>query len=454
MEGLSDETPASAPANTDGSLGMGPSTASTASTAAAKATSTGTQSTTATPKLKDSCDMCAASKVRCDKRKPLCGRCKKLGYPCFFSPARRHGGRDRRREREREWEREPTTAPLASPRSQTSTLQTPPGARGEATDERRSSTSNSNSNSSAKGKAKGNETQAQMLMRLHRRTLPLATPQLPAPANSSTSNSTSTSTSSSLNDDASSFRNVTTPASSISLSLETDSATNASAKGAGGTAEPSDCITIATDTLLQLALAKHKHKLGLQAQDSHSHFSAAAKPDQPPRPAALETVAAAFRTLSSVLVCPCSELPTIGVLAAAVCLAMLDVYSTIISDSRADRHVQSPMADGSCMMLSMEDEQLLFGGGLDPSSFGHGAGASSSSRASASEDEDAAIVRVLAELTKVARVVMQFSKRYEEGDGEENGEAGKHLPRSPDYLIALAALLRSHMKSITIHAVV
>lgn len=39
--------------------------------------------------LKDTCDMCSASKVKCDKRKPLCTRCERLGYPCFYSPARR-----------------------------------------------------------------------------------------------------------------------------------------------------------------------------------------------------------------------------------------------------------------------------------------------------------------------------------------------------------------------------
>lgn len=39
--------------------------------------------------LKDTCDMCSASKVKCDKRKPLCTRCERLEYPCFYSPARR-----------------------------------------------------------------------------------------------------------------------------------------------------------------------------------------------------------------------------------------------------------------------------------------------------------------------------------------------------------------------------
>ncbi|KAJ5976892.1 hypothetical protein N7501_000234 [Penicillium viridicatum] len=43
------------------------------------------------PKLKDSCDKCSASKVRCRREKPFCSRCDKLGYTCFYSPARRAG---------------------------------------------------------------------------------------------------------------------------------------------------------------------------------------------------------------------------------------------------------------------------------------------------------------------------------------------------------------------------
>lgn len=42
-----------------------------------------------TQKVKDTCDMCSASKVRCNKIKPICSRCERLGYPCFYSPARR-----------------------------------------------------------------------------------------------------------------------------------------------------------------------------------------------------------------------------------------------------------------------------------------------------------------------------------------------------------------------------
>ncbi|KAK4862716.1 hypothetical protein LT330_002849 [Penicillium expansum] len=56
-----------------------------------KPTAPHTTSTLQTPKLKDSCDKCSSSKVRCTKEKPFCARCDKLGYTCFYSPARRAG---------------------------------------------------------------------------------------------------------------------------------------------------------------------------------------------------------------------------------------------------------------------------------------------------------------------------------------------------------------------------
>ncbi|KAK5989782.1 hypothetical protein PT974_08043 [Cladobotryum mycophilum] len=42
-------------------------------------------------KLKDSCDLCSASKLRCGKQKPACARCASLNQLCSYSPARRAG---------------------------------------------------------------------------------------------------------------------------------------------------------------------------------------------------------------------------------------------------------------------------------------------------------------------------------------------------------------------------
>ncbi|KAK2024885.1 hypothetical protein LX32DRAFT_79376 [Colletotrichum zoysiae] len=52
-------------------------------------------------KLKSSCDLCSASKVRCDSGKPACSRCSGLNQSCTYSPARR-AGRPHRPRRESE----------------------------------------------------------------------------------------------------------------------------------------------------------------------------------------------------------------------------------------------------------------------------------------------------------------------------------------------------------------
>ncbi|KAK2616402.1 hypothetical protein QQS21_000643 [Conoideocrella luteorostrata] len=46
---------------------------------------------TPSQKLKDSCDPCSSSKLRCGKQKPTCARCAALNQQCSYSPARRSG---------------------------------------------------------------------------------------------------------------------------------------------------------------------------------------------------------------------------------------------------------------------------------------------------------------------------------------------------------------------------
>ncbi|KAF2875395.1 hypothetical protein BDV95DRAFT_484717 [Massariosphaeria phaeospora] len=51
------------------------------------------------PKLRASCDACAASKVKCSKEHPICGRCSTNGSQCIYGVSRKHGkpGRTRKR---------------------------------------------------------------------------------------------------------------------------------------------------------------------------------------------------------------------------------------------------------------------------------------------------------------------------------------------------------------------
>lgn len=51
------------------------------------------------PKLRASCDACAASKVKCSKEHPICARCSANGSQCIYGVSRKHGkpGRTRKK---------------------------------------------------------------------------------------------------------------------------------------------------------------------------------------------------------------------------------------------------------------------------------------------------------------------------------------------------------------------
>ncbi|KAF2808159.1 uncharacterized protein BDZ99DRAFT_572061 [Mytilinidion resinicola] len=49
------------------------------------------------PKLRASCDLCAAAKVKCSKEHPSCIRCTSNGHECVYGPSRKHGKPGRKR---------------------------------------------------------------------------------------------------------------------------------------------------------------------------------------------------------------------------------------------------------------------------------------------------------------------------------------------------------------------
>lgn len=42
-------------------------------------------------KLRSACDSCAVAKVKCDKKQPICDRCRQNSFSCVYSPSRRAG---------------------------------------------------------------------------------------------------------------------------------------------------------------------------------------------------------------------------------------------------------------------------------------------------------------------------------------------------------------------------
>jgi hypothetical protein len=65
----------------------------------------------AAPKLRDSCDACAVSKVKCNKEKPTCARCAKRGMVCEYFITKRAGRKHDPRPSE---QTTPTTIPQTS----------------------------------------------------------------------------------------------------------------------------------------------------------------------------------------------------------------------------------------------------------------------------------------------------------------------------------------------------
>ncbi len=71
-------------------------------------------------KLRDSCESCAASKVRCSKEKPTCNRCAERGVKCQYSVQQRTGRKFRRRESINDNMKDATSSQTITPLSSTS----------------------------------------------------------------------------------------------------------------------------------------------------------------------------------------------------------------------------------------------------------------------------------------------------------------------------------------------
>ena len=127
------------------------------------------------------------------------------------------------------------------------------------------------------------------------------------------------------------------------------------------------------------------------------------------------TVSMAIKRVSTILVCPCSQKTDVGLLAAAVCGAILDIYGIMFRNStRPKSHWVSVTRDADRIDMcteSLQDEP----------------------------NERVTVMRVLEGLPKVANLVMQFTQRY-----------SRHTDECwADFLPAVAASLKSRLKSMT-----
>lgn len=305
------------------------------------------------PKLKDSCDKCSSSKVRCTKEKPCCMRCDKLGYDCFYSPARRVGRPNRPKEPS------PGKKDGASNRPSTTHMMT------QFIDESVALYSRSN-----------------------------LTAEVDTNLDSMASNSTS----------------HESPGHS-ELELGARQAQSHIAKHSD---TYPDCVNIALDILAELEVSAEQMRQSSLVNPALARTT-------------LQTMTAALRRLSAILICSCSWRAEVGMLDSAICMCIMDMHAMVITSVRGDLSSAAVLGP-----TTHSDESGVEAYNLTE----HG----SSSQA-------------LGELSKVAQLILQFTERYNNGHGFSNEGGNGNGPELPaGCLPPIASFLQQKLDLITCFA--
>lgn len=408
--------------------------------------------------------MCSSSKVKCNKEKPVCSRCRKLGYPCFYSPARRIGRPHPNRRSISRKSPEPrpthsraesavnTSAPNTPQDSQT--LCQDPQARLETQpsilDENESSSGVTYGpgplhwpdemymSTGCVGETETNLTTSTMnggsyvLNEALRQKQSMIVPQSPVVDLELFNFSDA------LNEDSqwlhSLQRHVNstlTPlefplpqiTSQSSSSMATDALEIASCDQTpiSDSAEQ-DCVTRAIDILRRLQTS---NKTGDETQNS--------APEQE-LPTRVQTAAWAINRLSTILVCPCSRKTYVGMAVASVCMVIMDIYESLFQGSHHKKV-------GGHTIIQAQDMDLGYSRCLNVNHNECPAMECAESADSESDEGEPYMssVHILEELSKLANVVMQFARRYK----------GDSYTQPVGTLSALADSLKLRLRSIT-----
>ncbi|CAP93644.1 hypothetical protein E8E15_009243 [Penicillium rubens] len=305
-----------------------------------------TSSSLQTPKLKDSCDKCSASKLRCTKEKPFCTRCDKLGYTCFYSPARRAGRPYRSRNQlPEDRDSEESNRPSASHITTTHFV----------------------------------DESARLYSRFNGSSIPIG-------ATSNISNSDSTPC------------NNKTAKPDPNIAKDYDSS------------DP-DCMLVALDIFSELEVPAEQLRRASPVDASLLRTTA-------------QTITAAFHRLSTILTCPCSERAEVGMLISAICMSIIDMHAVTISTFAKDQPPTGlPSQQTPCE--------------------------SSSAGSHRSPEHEAIAMQAFTELSELARLIVQLTERYDEGNGALNRNGlGKVSELPTDTLPGMATCLRERFQQI------
>ena len=347
---------------------------------------------------KDTCDMCSASKVKCDKKRPICSRCDRLDYPCFYSPARRI-----RKHRLDDHSPTPSAGQQQQQQQQQQTYLGPPSTNVNGDE------SLSTSSSASDDFAFGRDSNVPHSLSVHS----IFSPAFSMPDTNFPSLTT-------INREITSTkrRRRSTPKPSIPECQQSPISSD----------PKKDCATTAIDLLQKLDRTSLKSLY--TSTWSNAIVTASLE-------AVIKEASVAIRRTSIILVCPCSRKPDIGLLAAGVCSALLDVYQTFLSANAAENisdHHPASARNGHRSTASRFSERTTDDAIIDSS---HG-GASPPQYSGV--QAKAPIMRILGELARIADLVTQFRNRYSEEDEEDEESSSRDLLR------ALVASMTSRLK--------
>ncbi|KAH6624378.1 hypothetical protein B0J18DRAFT_177052 [Chaetomium sp. MPI-SDFR-AT-0129] len=453
-------------------------------------------------RLKDSCDMCSASKVRCNRQKPLCGRCEKLDYPCFYSPARRVGrpqGRNGNPSNSHDTKTSNSKPrPPRKRRNSAATTSTVVATNSPDIDPNLETASSllpqRHTNPPPKGLNDANTLSKTNTHHNPDRQPPRAAPfqsppypKLPHLPNSglpTPPSARSRQQSRSSEDHHHHHPAINLPASPSPSRICEQTGT--------------DCVSLIMAVQSQLESALTSASVSIP----HSRFGSVRAGSVENSRTVIQVASAAMRKLSTILICPCSGRLETGVLISAACLSILDLYGGVVRRSvtnsspddgehltTADRHGAlggSVAGIGSVGCLKSadgnggtegcgchhhqndtgnvtvhrngnEDENenvMAYSPAESPLLF---TPQGSSSSSIVRENVNLILVHVLDELAKFAAVVYQFTKRYEGGTGSGSSTLSKEgLMMSSCYssesemliLQGLAVLLKKRLKAV------
>ncbi|KAF2835763.1 hypothetical protein M501DRAFT_289531 [Patellaria atrata CBS 101060] len=412
-------------------------------------------------KLKDTCDMCSVSKVKCSKEKPHCARCEKLDFPCVYSPARRMGRPHPHRDKDRKAKVKDQELQFCSKRATSETVD--PGFSVLENETYNSSTRSSSSkphnitcgfinhdlNSLPLGQQVSNQMDEKSELFKN-----------PDKANNTTLSRESSCRSSRLSkaesrpadgrkspisglgdvhsesEYTSSIRSSYDPISGVFTLCNTSIHTKSHSSTVGPFSGMRTPLNVTNDEGSPRGTGKpqvpkspsymEEFDLGLDCattvmlmlQDLNMMDGIPKKcnkgADPPSVHVILNLASVCIRRISKILICPCSQKTEVGLLVAVVCNAILDVYTASL---RAPRQQLTSRGYDGRNMIDLGTWDI--------------------------SGEKTSIMSVLEELPKIANLIVQFTKRYQDIE--------HHLVL--DFLPALAVSLKVRLKSVISEAI-